>query len=694
MHFYHVFVVCDTRAIGTLCTTVASFENPRRRTSTTMGWYSRISVLSLACFGSKSFACDSDRHLDSSSVVQTPQCGAPEPTEFEMIQSGIAYMNWKQDHAGRNLQDISYPIPVTFHVIQDDNGGGDVTDEQIEQYIEYGNDAFEGTPFSFYIKKVERVQNSDWHFCNFDTYHEMALSLHEGGIADMNVYFCDITTGEGGWAYFPQAAGLYFDGVVLESNYRKWGRAPDYVRRTVFPHEAGVSCMESTQMDRISRPYQHFLGCYHTFERECDATFATGSGWPPLYRRFNGDGVADTPAHMRRSTLCDRDYDTCPDDIPDIDKGLDPVSNYMSYGLDDCQDNFTPGQIERMVAMMAYFRNDESLYGPDATRPPVVTPVAQTPQPRSSPSASPSKSPTEEPTSFPTTLHPSNQRSMSPSQLPSLDPTTMEPSAIPTSFPSQSPTPEPTSFPTVMPSNMPVPVSSEAPSLEPTVSPTDKPTTAPSLVPSKDHTLAPTTDAPTYIPTMAKWTPYPTDDYIWYPEPTDDPTLHPSLKPTMEMITPSPTTGPTEKPSLKPVSDPTASPFLPTAPPSAAEEELCCPADHTGLIPNSDCTGYYRCHAGEAYGGMVQCPWWTLFDTRVKACNWRWSVRTCPANVCKDGPPEHESECPGESTCGFGTQSYPMHITVRGKPCYERCIDNSYVRILKIFGYECGKCPL
>jgi len=38
----------------------------------------------------------------------------------------------------------------------------------------------------------------------------------------------------------------------------------------------------------------------------------------------------------------------------------DPLDNIMSYAADDCAVNFTPGQVERMVAMYEYYRHFES----------------------------------------------------------------------------------------------------------------------------------------------------------------------------------------------------------------------------------------------------------------------------------------------------------------------------------------------
>jgi hypothetical protein len=208
------------------------------------------------------------RHLADKKI---PECGARVPTKEQRLDAGKAVANWRAKLGGnggngngnsgnggngqirggkasnrggvqRYLNAVSYQIPVTFHVIRKDNGDGDVSDTLIDQYIDHLNNEFTGSPFSFVKVTTNRVDNSAWNDCNSDTHFDgFGPELHVGGIGDMNVYFCNINSGSGGWAYYPNGgtAGQHWDGIVLESNYTKYGYSSDFVRRTVLPHEAG-----------------------------------------------------------------------------------------------------------------------------------------------------------------------------------------------------------------------------------------------------------------------------------------------------------------------------------------------------------------------------------------------------------------------------------------------------------------------
>ena len=81
----------------------------------------------------------------------------------------------------------------------------------------------------------------------------------------------------------------------------------------------------------------HYLGLNHTFYNNC----TTGN-----------DGVDDTPAHHEDYLWqCNNNLDSCPT-LP----GNDPVHNYMTYTSNSCQWEFTPGQKDRMHAMVATYR--------------------------------------------------------------------------------------------------------------------------------------------------------------------------------------------------------------------------------------------------------------------------------------------------------------------------------------------------
>ena len=102
----------------------------------------------------------------------------------------------------------------------------------------------------------------------------------------------------------------------------------------------------------------HWLGLYHTHQMGCDVEYIVDSKWNDDFAYFNGDGVADTPSHRKGGKSCLFKQNTCPDDVPGIDPGPDPLDNVMSYAHDNCAVSFTQGQKERMVAMFEYYRLD------------------------------------------------------------------------------------------------------------------------------------------------------------------------------------------------------------------------------------------------------------------------------------------------------------------------------------------------
>jgi predicted Zn-dependent protease len=264
--------------------------------------------------------------------------------------------HWKTRHVNRDLGETNYRIGVHFHVIRDGNGNGDVTDGMLYAYTQHLNEAYSSAPFTFLMSSVERIDNTAWHKCTFSNNREAKAAHNVPGANNLNVYFCDIQNGSGGWSYMPYLAGTDYDGVTMESNYQKHGFREGYIRRTVLPHEVG-----------------HWLGLYHTFQDECDSTYSNNGSWNSEFSYYNGDGVTDTPAHTKGSRDCSRRQNTCPNDVEGVDPGEDPLDNLMSYAADRCQHNFSPGQKERMVAMYEFYR-----YDPDAPEPQLPTPPANT----------------------------------------------------------------------------------------------------------------------------------------------------------------------------------------------------------------------------------------------------------------------------------------------------------------------------
>ena len=195
-----------------------------------------------------------ERGLQSQKVLDAMPCASMTATKKEKRDAGKALQKWKNGIASgrrgwwdrdgsngngkrntRRLDVTQYLIPVSFHVLRMNDGSGDVSTSKINQYLDYLNQSFVGTPFQFYRRRITRTNNSAWHSCNYDTHNEAGAALRKGGIADMNVYFCTLS-GSGGFAYFPYGStpGAAWDGIVIESDYTKYGFSSSYTRRTVL----------------------------------------------------------------------------------------------------------------------------------------------------------------------------------------------------------------------------------------------------------------------------------------------------------------------------------------------------------------------------------------------------------------------------------------------------------------------------
>ena len=84
----------------------------------------------------------------------------------------------------------------------------------------------------------------------------------------------------------------------------------------------------------------HWLGLYHPMRLTCDESDM----------RF---GITDdTPAALNvNNEACSVVLDTCPNQ-----PGKDPVHNYMSYSVDSCLSEFTPGQVKMMMTAYQRYR--------------------------------------------------------------------------------------------------------------------------------------------------------------------------------------------------------------------------------------------------------------------------------------------------------------------------------------------------
>lgn len=216
-------------------------------------------------------------------------------------------------------------IPVAFHVVYKQKRGvteGDVPQSQVNDQIDVLNAAFAGTGFSFYLASLDYTKNNKWFTGCYSAGQErrMKQNLAVDPATHLNVYTCKPSGGILGYAYLPATfpEDDYRHGTVLLYSSLPGGSASPYNLGDTGTHEVG-----------------HYLGLEHTFEGGCNAP---------------GDFINDTPYEASPAYGCPVGRDTC------SSAGLDPIFNFMDYTDDDCMDEFTSDQGDRMMAQAALYK--------------------------------------------------------------------------------------------------------------------------------------------------------------------------------------------------------------------------------------------------------------------------------------------------------------------------------------------------
>jgi len=244
-------------------------------------------------------------------------CGAPEPTSFEMEAVQAAVRRYiEEGRAGATGQ-----IKIAWHVIYSGTTGN-IPQSQIDAQIAYLNAAYQGTGFSFVLASVDRTSSKQWWQMTPGSRAESNAknSLAIDPLHRFNVYSCKPGQNLLGWATFPNSytESSKMHGVVIHYGSVPGGYLSPYNLGGTLAHEAG-----------------HYLGLYHTFQGGCTAP---------------GDYCDDTPYEASPASGCPEGRNTC------SSPGLDPIHNYMDYSADACYNQFTANQVSRMQALTGQYR--------------------------------------------------------------------------------------------------------------------------------------------------------------------------------------------------------------------------------------------------------------------------------------------------------------------------------------------------
>ena len=250
------------------------------------------------------------------------RCGTPEVDPY-MAQRIDEQVNAFLSRNGGTDNLAATSIPIAFHIITC-NGQGELTAGDLNAQLNVLNSSYASSNISFTIGMTDYTENCSWFNMTSGSIDEYNAkhALNVDSYSYLNFYTANLGSGLLGWATFPWDldSDPEMDGVVILYSSFPGGSADPYDEGDTATHEIG-----------------HWLGLYHTFQSGC----------------FGGDQVQDTPAERSAAYGCPEGRNSC-----FILPGDDPVHNFMDYVDDDCMDEFTPGQSDRMNSMIQEFRSD------------------------------------------------------------------------------------------------------------------------------------------------------------------------------------------------------------------------------------------------------------------------------------------------------------------------------------------------
>jgi PKD repeat protein len=274
--------------------------------------------------------------------------------------------NQTKNHSHAKTEAVVYRIPIVIHVLHLGTAvgsGANISNEQIYSAIESLNNAYRKKAGTW--EASGNGVDSEIEFClarkdpsgqphnGINRINASASSTYgTQGITDANEltikslsrwtntkYYniwivSEIDNNNGsfgtqGYAYFPGASAAYDGAVML---YNAFGFDPDGSKGFNLKNYTNYN---ATAIHEIG----HALDLLHTFEGDgsggtCPTDADCGD---------NGDCVADTPPHRRSNSDCITTTNPCTGGSTSLF-----IHNYMDYSSEDCQNEFTAGQVARM----------------------------------------------------------------------------------------------------------------------------------------------------------------------------------------------------------------------------------------------------------------------------------------------------------------------------------------------------------
>lgn len=220
----------------------------------------------------------------------------------------------------KNTAGVIDSIPLSVHIVGNDDGEGYYPLEDLFAYICQLNARYAAVNFHFYIKwPIQYINNTEYYIHDFSSGQAMMWRYNVPNT--VNAYFVEDPAGNCGY-YSPSADGLAVSKSCATAN------------SNTLIHELG-----------------HYFSLPHTFygwesgntPSNPEAVRRSGTG---ANCNAAGDGFCDTYADYLSTRW------SCPGPVGRRDQYGDPYhldsSNYMCYALDGCTSNFSNQQIAAM----------------------------------------------------------------------------------------------------------------------------------------------------------------------------------------------------------------------------------------------------------------------------------------------------------------------------------------------------------